>query len=65
MTPVEHYTEQAEVAELVEALRKLSNEADGMVEMARPCIGNTNVQCLKLRIAEADALLARYPKEKA
>lgn len=48
-------------SELAAALRKLRNEASAIAELAEPGIrewaGNTNLACLKLRIAEADALL--------
>lgn len=46
-------------AELLEALIKLSNEVMGSAEMARPCIGNTNANCLLQRAEEARAASAK------
>jgi hypothetical protein len=45
-------------ARLVKALTNLLNEANAIAEMARPCIGNTNVACLLNRCVEASAALA-------
>lgn len=48
---------QARAVELYEALWKLNNEAAGGVELARPCVGNTNTRCILDRINAAEALL--------
>ena len=50
-------------AALVSALRSLRNEISGSMKWEhslRDLLGNTNVACLKGRIAEADAALAPY-----
>ena len=39
-------------------LLKLTNEANAIAEMARPCIGNTKAACLLTRVTEARAALA-------
>lgn len=46
-------------AELLEALIKLTNEALASVELARPCIGNTNANCLFVRATEGRRLIAK------
>jgi hypothetical protein len=51
-------------AELLDALIKLSNEALASVELARPCIGNTNANCLLARATEARELIAKAEKLK-
>jgi hypothetical protein len=51
-------------AELLGALIKLSNEALASVELARPCIGNTNANCVLTRVTEARELIAKAEKLK-
>ncbi len=53
----------AEVRELRQALGKLAREASGFLSMARWADhGQTNINVLKLRIAEADAAIKGTPK---
>jgi len=44
---------------LIDALEKLANEAEAIAEMARPSIGNTNVECLMHRVRIARGLIAK------
>jgi hypothetical protein len=52
---------RARIAALEQALRKLRNEVHGSLYMNEPemrqVIGNTNFQCIELRLREAEALL--------
>jgi hypothetical protein len=50
-------------ADMLATLEKLTNEANAIAEMARPCIGNTNVACLLTRCTEARAAIARAKGE--
>lgn len=49
--------------DVTEAATKLANEAEGIAEMARDCIGNTNVAVLLQRVRLARAALAKNPAE--
>jgi hypothetical protein len=51
--------EREAVPDLLDALRKLANEASGVVEMARECIGNTNAAALEHKVQAARAAIAR------
>lgn len=51
-------------AELFNCLVKLSNEVIGSVELARPCIGNTNANCLLTRAFEARNVIAKVEGRK-
>lgn len=46
--------------ELFKAVQKLLNEVHGIADLARPCIGNTGVECLFYRCVEVEALLKAY-----
>ena len=58
---------QADLALAIEGLRHLNNEIKGIVGIEeyslREIVGNTNVECLKLRISEANEILAQLDKK--
>ncbi len=60
---------RAAVREAAQGLRvawaALINEARGSAELARLCIGNTNVQCLLSRCAHGEDALATFDRETA
>ena len=53
--------------ELAEALRKLSNEINGLLNLGEPAlrraVGNTNMSVLKLRLNESASVLAKIEGE--
>lgn len=50
----------SEIRPLIEALRKLRNEAKAILAVSDPSIcGVTNIRCLESRITEADAVISR------
>ena len=55
---------RTELAWCRDALVRLRNEAQGSVESARECIGNTNAECIMSAIRLADAALEATKPER-
>lgn len=64
--PMEAQSTREQVRELVEAVRRLRNEASGLLRAHEVALsmdgGNSNAACLRQRIAEVDTIIARFDK---